>query len=70
MKMKKYLIVLLAIIITLVSCNIEMLPEGESVNEYIFPYMTFTLSDDGTYYTASIIKGVSLEKIYVPCSSM
>ena len=66
MKMKKYLIVLLALIITLVSCNIEMLPEGESVNEYIFPYMTFTLSDDGTYYTASIIKGVSLESVFVP----
>ncbi len=66
MKMKKYLIVLLAVIITLVSCNIEMLPEGESVNEYIFPYMTFTLSGDGTYYTASVIKGVPLESVFVP----
>jgi len=66
MKMKKYLTALLIAIITLVSCNIEMLPGGESVNEYIFPYMTFTLSEDGTYYTASVIKGVSLESVFVP----
>ncbi len=66
MKMKKYLIIALTLIITLVSCNIEMLPEGESVNEYIFPYMEFTLSPDGTYYTASVIKGASLESIFVP----
>ncbi len=68
MKMKKYLTALLILIITLVSCNIEMLPGGESVNEYIFPYMTFTLSEDGTYCTASIIKGAALDSVYIPSS--
>ena len=66
MKMKKYGLIILTLIVTLISCHVEMLPEGESVNEYIFPYIEFTLSDDGTYYTARVLKGVSLENIYIP----
>lgn len=67
MKMKKYITLLFTlIVILLVSCNIEMLPKGESVNEYIFPYIEFTLSDNGTYYTARVLSGVSFENIYIP----
>ncbi len=67
MKMKKYITLLFTLtVILLVSCNIEMLPKGESVNEYIFPYIEFTLSDDGTYYTARVLSGVSFENIYIP----
>ena len=66
MKMKKYILIILTFLVTLISCHVEMLPEGESVNEYIFPYIEFTLSDDGTYYTARVLSGVTVENIYIP----
>ncbi len=39
--------------------------EGKSVNEYIFPYINFTLSEDGSYYTAEIVEGASVSSVYI-----
>lgn len=66
--MKKNIVVLVVIFILLVlfSCDVTFMEEGRSVNEYIFPYVEFTLSEDGTYYIASIVAGATLSEIYIP----
>ncbi len=67
--MKRNIVVLVVIFILLVlfsSCDVTFMEEGRSVNEYIFPYVDFTLSEDGTYYIASITAGAPLSKVYIP----
>lgn len=66
--MKKSLPVLIITVLTLLlfSCSLDVMDKGQSVNEYIFPYVKFTLSDDGTYYTASIPAGAAVDRIYIP----
>lgn len=59
--MKKYMIAILTVLIALISCKSDV-----SVNEYIFPYISFTLSEDGSYYTASVVKDAALKEIYIP----
>ncbi len=60
------LILIITILLLLSSCSLEMMEEGKSVNEYIFPYTRFTLSEDKTYYSASILEGAAVETIYIP----
>ncbi len=64
--MKRFLLVFAMVLSILSSCSLEMMEKGESVNEYIFPYVEFTLSEDGTYYSASILPGASVRKVYIP----
>ena len=68
--MKKTLVTLAIIILAIFSsCDLglEMVKPGEgSVNAYIYPYMKFELSEDLTYYTATVVAGANLEILYVP----
>ncbi len=63
---------LLIFIITIVlislipSCNLDTIDENSSINHNIFPYVKFTPSEDGTYYTASILEGASVANVYIP----
>ncbi len=67
MKRKIILTSVILILLTLFSsCDVKPMEEGRSVNEYIFPYVEFTLSEDGTYYSASILEGAAVSKIYIP----
>lgn len=67
MKRKKILTSIILILLTLIfSCDVEPMKEGRSVNEYIFPYTKFTLSEDGTYYSASILNGAAVSEVYIP----
>ena len=68
MKRLSNILVIIAIVALLFSCNISPMKKGEHVNEYVFPYLEFTLSEDGTYYSASIIKGASPDSVYIPTS--
>lgn len=63
---KGLLIFIITILFLLCACDLSMMEEGSSINEYIFPYVEFTLSEDGTYYTASILPGATLDKLYIP----
>lgn len=53
-------------LLSLSSCNLSMMNDGESVNEYIFPYINFTLSNDKSYYTASVVEDAQLSRVYIP----
>ncbi|MDY4799910.1 MAG: hypothetical protein SO157_11320, partial [Bullifex sp.] len=67
--MKKVSLLLIAIIMMLVSCNIGISPISEAegnVNYYIYPYLKFTLSTDRTYYIASVVQGAKLKSVSVP----
>ncbi len=68
MKRLSNILVIVALVALLFSCNISPMEKGEHVNEYVFPYLEFTLSEDGTYYSASIIKGASPDSVYIPTS--
>ncbi len=64
--MKRKGIILIAFISLLlsVSCNIELLENGETVNGYIYPYLEFTAVEDG--WSVSVVKGAALEVIRIP----
>ena len=67
--MKKIALLLIAVILMLVSCNIGISPISEAegnVNYYIYPYLKFTLSTDRTYYIASVVQGAKLTSISIP----
>lgn len=67
--MKRKIILTSIVFILLVlfsSCDLTPMEEGRSVNEYIFPYVKFTLSDDGSYYSASILEGAAVSSVYIP----
>lgn len=49
-----------------VSCSLEPVDENSSINHYIFPYVKFELSEDKTYYTASILEGARVANVYIP----
>ncbi len=67
MKRKIVLTSIILILLTLFSsCNLTPMEEGRSVNEYIFPYINFTLSDDGSYYSASILEDAAVASVYIP----
>ena len=62
------LLVLLLLLLVLNSCKVEVLRNGENINNMLYPYLEFTLSEDGSYYTAEIIENVRLESVEIPSS--
>lgn len=66
--MKKNILFFISILflVILVSCELTPSEEGKDVNRYIFPYVEFTLSEDGSYFTASVIAGATPEEVYIP----
>ena len=60
------LLVLLLLLLVLNSCKVEVLRNGENINNMLYPYLEFTLSEDGSYYTAEIIENVRLEEVEIP----
>ncbi len=61
--------ILIAVVFLLFSCNLDLekVPnEQGSVNSNIFPYLKFELSDDLTYYIATVVEGAALEHISIP----
>ena len=50
----------------LTSCDLELLPADESVNDYIYPYLEFKISEDESYYTVAVVEGAKLEQLYIP----
>ncbi len=66
MKRNICLSIILILLTILSSCGVTPMEEGRSVNEYIFPYINFTLSEDGTYYSASILEDAAVASVYIP----
>lgn len=69
MKKQSILFLLITMLLILTSCNmgIKQIDESEgNVNYYIYPYLKFTLSEDKTYYTASVVKGAKLTTVRIP----
>ena len=62
------LLVLLLLLLVLNSCKVEVLKGEENINNMLYPYLEFTLSEDGSYYTAEIIENVRLESVEIPSS--
>ena len=60
------LLVLLLLLLVLNSCKVEVLKGEENINNMLYPYLEFTLSEDGSYYTAEIIENVRLESVEIP----
>ena len=48
------------------SCDLELLPADESVNDYIYPYLEFSPNEDGESYNATVVEGAKLEQVYIP----
>ena len=67
--MKRRILSIIAIVLILlsISCDssVKRLEEG-NINYYIYPYVKFTLSEDGFYYTAMVVKGAKLSKVSIP----
>ncbi len=57
--------IIFILLIVVSSCGLSPMEEGRSVNEYIFPYVNFTLSEDGSYYTAEIVEGAAVSDVYI-----
>ena len=53
-------------LLLLISCDIELLTGEENINDYIYPYLEFTISEDESYYTAEVVEGTNLEEVYIP----
>lgn len=48
------------------SCDGALTEAERNVNEYIYPYLTFELSDTLTYYTATVVAGANLATVSIP----
>ena len=58
--------ILLISLFLMISCDIELLTGEENINDYIYPYLEFTISEDESYYTAEVVEGTNLEEVYIP----
>ena len=58
----------LVVVCIVLSCKVEVLKDGENINSLLYPYLEFTLSEDGTYYTAEVIENVRLERVEIPAA--
>ena len=67
MKRGKFIIIILVSLV-LVSCGLELMEEGENVNDYIYPYLVFTQEENGDGVTVTVVDGAELEEIYIPSS--
>ena len=56
----------LVVVCIVLSCKAEVLKDGENINNLVYPYLEFTLSEDGSYYTAEVIENVRLERVEIP----
>ena len=67
MKRRILSIIVIVLILLSVSCDssIKRLESG-NINYYIYPYMKFVLSPDGSYYSAYVVKGAGLKRVSVP----
>ena len=66
--MKRIMLALVLVLITLISCDIEMLGGDESsVNQLIYPYLEFTLLDDGTC-SVSVLDGAAVGTLRIPAT--
>ena len=68
--MKKRIFPILMMIfalLSIISCDSSLIElEEGNINYYIYPYLKFTLSEDGFYYTAMVVKGAKLSKASIP----
>ena len=68
--MKKRLlpvIMLLFALLSIISCDSSLIEMEEgNVNYYIYPYLNFTLSEERTYFIASVVKGAKLKHVSIP----
>ena len=68
--MKKRIFPILMMIfalLSIISCDSSLIElEEGNINYYIYPYVKFTLSADGKYYTATVLKGAKVQRITVP----
>ena len=54
-------------LLSIISCDSSLVEMEEgNVNYNIYPYLKFTLSEDGFYYTAMVVKGAKLSKASIP----
>ena len=60
-------LLLASILILLTSCNdrLQKMDDG-SVNEYIYPYLRFTPTEDGTSLNVSVLGGAKLNTVKIP----
>lgn len=66
--MKRIMLALVFVLITLISCDIEMLGGDESsVNQFIYPYLEFTLLDDVTC-SVSVLDGAAVGTLRIPAT--
>ena len=68
--MKRRILSILAtatMIFLMVSCspNLKSMDEGD-INHNIYPYLKFELSEERTYFTATVVEGAKVTKISVP----
>ena len=61
-------IIITAVLLLLPSCGITMMEEGETVNEYIYPYIEFTPLENGSGCTAVVVEGAKPDIVYIPAS--
>ena len=66
MRRGAFLFIIIFTLLLLFSCDVEILTGEENVNDYIYPYVDFTLSEDGSYYTATVVDGAQMEEVYIP----
>ena len=59
-------IIIILLSLVLFSCNVEFLARGESVNDYLYPYLEFTLKEDGEGCSVTVVDGAELEEIRIP----
>lgn len=65
--MKKILIALsLILFILFPSCDDSLTEAEGNINEFIYPYLEFELSDTLTYYTATVVAGADLSTVRIP----
>lgn len=60
------IIAIMLIFLTIISCNVELMEDGENINEYIYPYLEFTPDESGEGYSVTVVGGAELEEIYIP----
>lgn len=66
--MKRLLLGLLIILLALTSCDLQMVKEGESINQYILPYLEFVINEFADSFSARVVEGAKVESVYIPAS--
>ena len=61
------IIAIVLLLFSVLSCDsgLKRVEDG-NVNYYIYPYLKFTLSNDLTYYEASVVEGAKLTSVSIP----